>query len=115
MYTFDIVGVASILSFFNQQQAQERKPEKTGVAYISSYECNLDALIKSVEGGTFAPDWVKDDLVQSVLNFWLENSDSVKYWKRRLQDAGEGTVVVARVADDRALRQELELMLRLKR
>jgi hypothetical protein len=115
MYTFDIVGVSPILYFFNHQQEQAQKTEKTGVAYISSYNCSLDALIKSVESTQFEQDWQMDDLVQSVLDFWLDNLDSVKHWQRRLQDAGSDTILVSRIANDRALRNELEMMFRMKR
>jgi hypothetical protein len=106
MYTFDIVGVSPVLYFFNHQQEQLVQPQKTGVTYVSSYECSLDALIKSVESTTFAPDWAIDDVVQSVLDFWLDGLESVKYWKQRLQDEPEAVVLVSRVADDRSLRNE---------
>ncbi len=113
MYKFDIIGVAPVLYFFNYQQTQEHM--QTGVAYVSSYECSLDALIKSVEGVAYDQNWDMDVLVRSVLDFWLDNWDSVKYWKLRLQDAGEGMVLVGRVGDDRALRKELEVLFRMQK
>lgn len=46
MYTFNIVGVSPILSFFNQQQDLLQKDLETGVEYLSSFECTLEDVLK---------------------------------------------------------------------
>jgi hypothetical protein len=110
MYTFDIVGVSPVLSFFNQQQELLEKNLETGVEYVSSFECTLDALIHSVETVSPQHQWNLDEVVDTVVSFWLKNSDMVYHWKDRLQDAGKDSLLVSRVADIDSLKTELELL-----
>ena len=46
-----------------------------------------------------------------MINFWMNNADSIQYWSSRLEDAGEDSLLVARVGDIRSLRQSFELLL----
>lgn len=108
-YTFDIMGVAPILYFFNQQQDRQQK-QQTGVEYVASYKCSLDALIQSVENISPNPCWELDKVVDTVIKFWMHNSESIEYWKERLKDAGGENLLVGRVADVNSLRTELELI-----
>ena len=108
-YTFDILGVSPILYFFNQQQERQQK-QPTGVEYVATYKCSLDALIQSVENISPNPSWDLDKVVDTVINFWMHNSESIEYWKRRLKDAGRENLLVGRVADVNSLRSELELL-----
>ena len=110
MYTFDIIGVSPILFFFNQQQKISQKHQDSSVEYLSSQRCTLDALLESVE--TVAPkhDWNLDEVVDTVVNFWMKNSDTVQHWKSRLQDAGRDSILVSRVADIRGLKTEFEFL-----
>ncbi len=108
-YTFDILGVSPILYFFNQQQDRQKK-QPTGVEYVASYKCSLDALIQSVENISPHPSWDLDKVVDTVINFWMHNSETIEYWKSRLKDAGRENLLVGRVADVNSLRSELELL-----
>ncbi|MFB2977555.1 hypothetical protein [Microseira sp. BLCC-F43] len=108
-YTFEILGVSPILYFFNQQQERQQK-QPTGVEYVASYKCSLDALIQSVENISPNQSWDLDKVVDSVINFWMHNSESIEYWKSRLQDAGRENLLVGRVADVNSLRTEFELL-----
>lgn len=110
MYTFNIVGVSPILSFFNQQQDLLKKDLETGVEYVSSFECTLDALIYSVETVSAHHPWNLDEVVDTVVSFWVKNSDAISHWKDRLQDAGKDSLLVSRVADIDALKTEFELL-----
>jgi hypothetical protein len=110
MYNFNIVGVSSMLCFFKHQQEASEDPHKTGVAYISSYQCTLDALIQSVEYTPLDQDWNLDQAIQSVIQFWMSNLESVKHWQSRLHDAGKDSILVSRIADQRSLRHELEML-----
>jgi len=111
MYTFDIVGVSPILSFFYQQQEIIQKDLSTGVEYIPSFECTLDAVIRSVETVTPQHQWHLDEVVATVINFWLHNSEAIHHWKDRLQDAGKDSLLVSRVANINSLKAEFELLL----
>lgn len=108
MYTFDIVGVSPVLYFFNQQQEIIQNNLKVGVEYVSSVECTLDALIYSVE--TVAPNknWSLDEVVSTVINFWMKNAETIHYWKYRLRDAGTDSILVSRIADLQSLRTEFD-------
>jgi hypothetical protein len=50
-------------------------------------------------------------VVDTVVKFWLNNSDSIQYWKNRLSDAGRDNLLVARVADIKSLKAEFESLL----
>lgn len=110
-YTFDILGVSPVLYFFNQQQEKQEKKQPTGVAYIASYQCSLDALIQSVEIFPPQQDWDLEQVLKTVINFWINNAESIQYWKKRLNDAGNENLLVSRVADINSLRSEFELLL----
>lgn len=110
-YTFEILGVSPVLYFFNHQQDLRQQTPAAGVEYIGSYQCTLDALIQSIE--TVPPDrgWHLDRAVDTVIDFWLSNAERINYWKRRLKDAGEHNLIVARLADFASLKSEFESLL----
>ncbi|HAZ48671.1 MAG TPA: hypothetical protein DDW76_23140 [Cyanobacteria bacterium UBA11369] len=109
-YTFDILGVSPILYFFNQQQEKQQKTP-TGVEYVATHKCTLDALIQSVENAVHYKDWNLDKVVDTVIDYWMKNSETIGYWKARLLDAGSENLLVGRVADVNSLRTEFELLL----
>lgn len=110
-YTFDILGVSPILYFFNQQQERKEKKSQIGIEYVASYKCTLDALIQSVENLPNYGGWDLDEVINTVVNFWVNNSDNINYWKERLKDAGSENLLVGRVANVKSLRAEFEILL----
>ncbi|GAB4377471.1 MAG: hypothetical protein Kow00121_26990 [Elainellaceae cyanobacterium] len=110
-YLFEIVGVAPVLSFFNYQQAVQQRLY-TGAEYLRTYHCTLDAFINSVEKLPLRQEWNIDRVIDSVILFWFNNADTIKHWKKRLEDAGKENVLIARVADIDALKIEFETLLR---
>ena len=108
VFTFDLLGVTPVLEFFNHQQEQFHRQPPSGVEYIGSYKCTLDAFIESVEDVSPKRGWERDRAVDTVVNFWLNNVDAVHHWKQRLDDAGRENLIVARFADVRSLRAALE-------
>lgn len=110
-FTFDIVGVSPVLQFFNYQQHNSHDANKLGVEYISTYICTLDAVIQSVEPIPEKWGWDLDEVVGTVIKFWMNNAESVGYWKSRLTDAGNNNLLVVRVADVNALQAEFEGLL----
>jgi plasmid maintenance system antidote protein VapI len=109
-YSFELVGVSPVLSFFKHQQAMQQR-QHTGAEYLGSYRCMLDALIESVEGIPMRQEWNLDRVVDTVINFWLNNSEKISHWKKRLDDAGTDNLLVARVADLDSLKIEFEALL----
>ena len=110
-YTFEILGVSPVLYFFNHQQDLGQQTPASGVEYIGSYQCTLDALIQSIEPVPPDHGWDLDRAVDTVIDFWLSNSDRIRYWKRRLNDAGEHNLIVSRLADFTSLKSEFESLL----
>lgn len=98
-YTFEILGISPVLYFFNQQQEIIQKSPQSGVEYLGTHKCTLDALLESVE--TVPPNrgWDLERVVDTVIDFWVNNSESIRYWKARLKDAGSENLLVARLAD----------------
>ncbi len=109
-YFFDIIGTTSVLNFFNYQQQIEQKKQR-GTAYLGSYQCSLDSFIESVDNIPKKPDWDWDDVVGSIVNFWLKNEDKVRYWQNNFKPTDLDTVIVARVGEIETLRCEFESLL----
>ncbi|NEQ74000.1 MAG: hypothetical protein F6K23_13685 [Okeania sp. SIO2C9] len=109
-YTFELLGISPILHFFNHQQKLQVEKNLT-VEYLGNHECSLDVFIKSVENVSTNRGWRVDKVVETVINFWMNNADSIQYWNSRLKDAGEENLLVARVGDIKSLRQSFELLL----
>lgn len=108
-YTFDLVSVSPVLSFFNHQLGSHS--QKTGAEYLGVYHCTLDAFLESVQTVPPTRGWDLDEVVDTVINFWLHNGHKVRHWKERLEDAGSENLLVGRVADLNALRFEFESLL----
>jgi hypothetical protein len=106
-YTFDLVGVSPVLSFFNYQ-LEDRQKQKIGAAYLGAYQCTLDAFIASIETVPGERGWNRDRVVDTVINFWLNNAEQIRHWKQRLEDAGRENLIVARLADLNSLRAEFD-------
>lgn len=111
-FTFELLGVSPILEFFSHQQAQSNRQPPSGVEYLGSYKCTLDAFIKSVEEISPRRGWEPDQAVDTVVNFWLTHVETVQHWKHRLEDAGQENLIVARFADLRSLKAEFEQLFR---
>lgn len=107
-FTFELLGVSPVLDFFSHQQAQGEQQPMSGVEYLGSHKCTLDAFLKSVETVSPKRGWDLDETVDTVVNFWLNNVESIQHWKQRLEDAGQQNLIVARLADLKALRTEFE-------
>jgi plasmid maintenance system antidote protein VapI len=110
-YTFDLVGVSPVLQFFSHQQQSQKQSQHQGVEYLGTHICTLDAFLESVETVPGKWGWNLDQVVDTVVDFWLNNSESIHYWKRRLSDAGTENLLVARLADFTALQAEFESLL----
>ena len=106
-YTFDLVGISPVVYFFKRQQTMQ---QRIGVEYLGSYNCTLDAFLRSVETIGSRYEWESDRVVDTVVKFWLHNSDRIQYWKSRLSDAGKDNLLVARVADIKGLKAEFEAL-----
>ena len=110
-YTFEILGISPVLDFFNYQHKFNQKTLVTGIEYLGTYQCTLDAFLESVENVPPKQGWNMDRVVDTVISFWMNNSDSIRYWKDRLKDAGSENLLIGRVADVHSLRSELESLL----
>lgn len=110
-YTFDIVGVSPVLYFFNRQQQSWQNPSSSGAEYLGTHKCTLDAFLESLETIPPKRGWNLDAVVDCVLNFWMNNGESIGYWKERLSDAGRDNLLVARVADINGLKATFNSLL----
>ena len=110
-YTFDIVGVSPTWQFFNHQQQTTNQPNTGGVEYLISHKCTLDALLETVEPLPVKWGWNTEQVIDTVVQFWLNNAESIRYWKVRLIDAGNENILVARLADMTSLQAEFESLL----
>lgn len=109
-YFFDIIGTTSVLNFFNYQQKIEQNKQR-GSAYLGSYKCSLDSFIESVDNIPKKLDWDWDDVVGSIVDFWLKNEDKVLYWQNNFNSTDLEMVIVARVGEIETLRCEFESLL----
>jgi len=110
-YTFEILGISPVLDFFNHQQKILQKSPAEGIEYLGTYQCTLDAFLESVETVPPKRGWELDQVVDTVIQFWMNHSEPIRYWKARLGDAGHDNLLVARVADLQSLQAEFESLL----
>lgn len=108
-YTFDIIGTAPVLQFFNHQQRHELTHQRSH-AYVGSYQCTLDAFIQATELVYRKPAWDWDAVVQTMVNFWLTQGDQINHWKTTLQGTEPQTLIVGRVTNFDMLRNEFETL-----
>lgn len=107
-YSFDIIGIAPVLQFFDHQQREEDNPNRSK-AYLGSYCCTLDAFIEATQVVHRKPDWDWDAIVSSMVAFWLSQENDIRHWRHRLEIAdGQDNLVVGRVVNYNSLRGELE-------
>lgn len=106
-YTFDIVGVTPIGKFVQFQHHFARKPHRSKT-YLGSYDCSLDGLIKATKMIPHKPNWDWDQVLQEIVNFWVKSEESIQHWKKQLEFVREDSLLVARVTNSEALRQEFE-------
>ncbi len=110
-YNFEIIGITPVLTFFNYQQELETNPKRSK-AYLGSYDCTLDAFIESTKMIPQKPEWNWDEVVETMIDFWLKNEATVKQWKSELDNnIEEDNLIIARIANFSALRSELEKLL----
>jgi hypothetical protein len=107
-YTFEILGVTPVIHFFNHQQSVSQKSTTPGVEYLGSFTCTLDAVLDVMEPVTLKNGWERDQAVNTVIQFWVNNADRIHYWKLRLRDAGTQSLMVSRLGTARSLRNEFE-------
>ncbi|HIK54721.1 MAG TPA: hypothetical protein IGS37_06130 [Synechococcales cyanobacterium M55_K2018_004] len=114
-YSFELIGVSPILSFFNHQLYQQtdlQTDSDRGAEYLAAYRCTLDAFIDSMRTAVPRRGWNFDQAVDTVIDFWFRNEEQIRHWKRRLEDAGSENLLVGRLADVRALRIEFDALLK---
>ncbi|NJL47631.1 MAG: hypothetical protein HC929_09295 [Leptolyngbyaceae cyanobacterium SM2_5_2] len=107
-YSFDIIGIAPMLQFFNHQQRVETHPNRSQ-AYLGSRCCTLDAFIRATEAVYRRPDWDWDAIASKIVEFWLHQEEDVRHWKQQFDLAsGDDNLIVARVVNYNRLRHEFE-------
>ncbi|VEP16417.1 conserved hypothetical protein [Hyella patelloides LEGE 07179] len=106
-YNFEIIGITPILTFFNYQQELEINPQRSKT-YLGSYQCTLDSFIDSTQMIPKKPQWNWDEVVETMINFWLKHEDSIRHWKIELESSQENALVIGRIANLECLRAELE-------
>ena len=70
-YIFEIVGVSPVLQFFQHQEKNLKKTQSLGLEYVVTHKCTLDSFIKSVEPVPLKWGWDQDEVVSSVIEFWM--------------------------------------------
>ncbi|MEA5450072.1 hypothetical protein VB780_15935 [Leptolyngbya sp. CCNP1308] len=109
-YSFDIIGIAPVLQFFNHQQRVEARRDRSQ-AYLGSYCCTLDAFISATEAVHRKPDWDWDAIVSTIVAFWLSQENDVRHWKQQFAVAqGDQNLIVARIVNYDSLRHEFETL-----
>jgi hypothetical protein len=106
-YNFEIIGITPVLTFFNYQQEVEVSPKRSKT-YLGSYQCTLDSFIESTKMIPKKPAWDWDQVIETIVNFWLKQEDSIRHWKFEFERSEQNHLLVARVANLDCLRVELE-------
>jgi hypothetical protein len=110
-YAFDLVGVSPMVEFFHQEQSLAADKDILRPAYFGVTGCSLDLFLASMEEAIQERNWDLDEAVDSVVQYWVKNKETVEHWRDRLQVAGNYNLLVGRVADSATLQAEFEVML----
>lgn len=109
-YSFDLLGVTPLLTFFDYQQKNEQNPYRPK-AYVGSYNCTLDSFINAMDMIPKKPEWNWDEVVEAMVRFWIQHEEKIRFCENELStEATEPSLVIARVANLEALRGEFELL-----
>ncbi len=109
-YTFDILGVTPMLTFFNYQQQVECNPQRS-MAYLASFNCTLDGLIDATDLIPQKPDWDWDMVIGAMVKFWVHHESLVEQWRQEMISLGEQSLLVGRIANTQLLRQQFESLI----
>ena len=107
-YTFELLGVSPILDFFNHQQTLTSQPHMQRASYLGVYQCSLDRILNELQTVPKDRGWDLDSVAQVVVDYWIGRAHTIRYWSARLDDAGTGCLLVARIADVPTLKHEFE-------
>ncbi|OKH11316.1 hypothetical protein [[Limnothrix rosea] IAM M-220] len=109
-YSFDLLGVTPLINFFEYQQKNEQDPYRPKT-YIGSYNCTLDSFIDAMDMIPKKPEWDWDQVVEKMVQFWVRHEDRVRACEDDLNvDSDEPQLVIARVVNIEALRDNFELL-----
>jgi hypothetical protein len=108
-YIFGLVGITPTFEFFQHQQAIEQA--EVGPAYVGVPDCSLDSLLSYVQPIPPQRGWDLDEVVDSVISYWITNEDAIRHWRDRLITAGQTSLLVGRIGNYKALQQEFESLL----
>lgn len=106
-YTFEILGISPVISLLNHQQVIQ-SPSQRDVEYLGVQRCTLDTFMTSVEGVSCQKDWNLQQVINTVVDFWISNPQVIQYWTIRLDEAGLENLLLARVGKLEALRNTFE-------
>lgn len=109
-YSFELLGVTPLLSFFEYQQKNEQDPQRPKT-YVGSYNCTLDSFIHAMDMIPEKPKWDWDQVVEAMVQFWFCHEEKVRACESDLTvDSEEPRLVIARVVNIEALRGNFELL-----
>ncbi|MBV5260747.1 hypothetical protein FLX56_20230 [Synechococcus moorigangaii CMS01] len=109
-YSFDLLGAIPLITFFNYQQQNEQDPQRPK-AYLTVYRCTLDSFIDALEMIPKRPHWNWDEVVETIVHFWIKQEDVVRRCEQELPSHPEEPyLVVARIANLTALRRDFETL-----
>uniref|UniRef100_B8HW81 Uncharacterized protein n=1 Tax=Cyanothece sp. (strain PCC 7425 / ATCC 29141) TaxID=395961 RepID=B8HW81_CYAP4 len=110
-YTFEILGISPVIYLFNTQQVIQQSKNRD-LEYLGVHKCTLDTFVESVEGISKRQNWPLDQVVNTVVDFWMNHPQTIQYWAARLEDAGGENLLLARVGKLDALRKAFESLFR---
>ncbi len=109
-YSFQLLGVSPVIQLFqSQQQVIQSRPD---LEYVGVHQCTLDAFVGSVETVALTKGWEATPVVNSVIEFWVNNPQKIQYWANRLQAAGQENLLMARVGKLEALKSRFDHLFR---
>lgn len=105
-YSFQILGISPVIQLFqSQQHVIQSRPD---LEYVGVHQCRLDAFVNSVERVALDKGWEKMPVVNTVIEFWVQNPQKIQYWGQRLQVAGQENLLLARVGKLEALKSRFD-------
>lgn len=104
-FVFEILGIAPVIKLLQEQEICVREQE---IEYLGVHHCTLDVFVSSVEDISQRRQWQVQPAIDTVVNFWVNNPEKVKYWAHRLDPENWNHLLLARVGKLEGLRTRWE-------
>ncbi|MDG2991398.1 hypothetical protein L3556_10715 [Candidatus Synechococcus calcipolaris G9] len=104
-FVFEILGISPVIKLLQEQEIYAQEQD---IEYLGVHHCTLDTFVSSVEDISQRRHWHVQQAINTVMNFWVNNPEKIKYWAGQLEPENCNHLLLARVGKLEGLRTRWE-------